>query len=308
MNLSDVDLNLLKVFEALYIEQNVSNAAKRLGVAQSSLSSSLKRLRAMFSDELFIRTTNGMRPTNRANSVEPQIIACLDAVRAAMLDPVAFEPGLSTRNFCIGGSDFAAFTLLPSLIAYLQEKAPHTRLQMVPILPNEAVDRIDQGKVDFAICSGSTYPNRIFQQPLFEEDMAVITSMNNTLLQQEEKLSLQKYAQLQHIYIESKGQGESIIDRLLKKKRLSREIYLRVQNFLIAPFLVESSDLVATVSERVAYQCGQRNRLNIHSFPAEIQKNKFSLLWGKIANLDPECLWLIQTITGLLEENEKPHA
>lgn len=308
MNLSNVDLNLLKVFEALFIERNVSNAAKRLGIAQSSLSSSLKRLRVLFSDELFVRTAGGMQPSKRATAIEPQISSCLDAVREAMIGPTEFDPTQSTRVFSIGGSDFTAFTILPGLIDFLKKEAPHIRMKMVPILPNEAVDAIDQGRVDFAVCSGNAYPKRIHQHTLFEEDMTVISSKNNPLLEGAKKLDLKKYAELQHIYIESKGHGEVIVDRLLKKKRLSRDIYLRVQNFLIVPFLVETSDLVATVSERVAYQCSQRSKINIYPFPAEIEKNQFNLLWGKAANLDPESLWLIQAIAELMDNTEKPQA
>jgi len=308
LNLSDVDLNLLKVFEALYIEQNVTKAAIRLGVAQSSLSSSLKRLRELFKDELFLRSAGGMLPTKRAIAVEPNITDCLEAIREAMNEPVQFSPETSVRLFVIGGSDFTAFTILPTLIKYLKKNAPHIRLEMKPILPSESVDYIDSGRVDFAICSGKAYPKRLFQRLLFDEDMAVITSKNNPLLEQDEKLTLKKYAQLHHIYISSKGEGEKIVDRYLKKRQLRREIYLTVQNFLIVPFLVENSDLAATVSKRVAYQCSQRSRLNIHPFPTKIDKNQFSLIWGKTANSDPECLWLIETIEQLMEANEKPQS
>lgn len=308
MNLSDVDLNLLKVFEALYIEKNVTKAAHKLGVAQSSLSSSLKRLRKLFQDELFIRSADGMLPTKRAVTVESDISECLDSVRRAMREPIQFCPSTSTKLFTIGGSDFTAFTILPSLIKYLGEHAPHVRLEMKPILPGETVDQIERGSVDFAICAGSFNPKKLFHLPLFEEDMQVITSKKNSLLGKDKKLTSKKYAQLQHIYIASKGEGEKIVDRALKKLKLKRDIYLTVQNFLIVPFIVENSDLVATVSRRVAYQCSQRSKLNIHPFPTKIEKNKFNILWGKTTNNDPEIQWLIQAISHFFDFNEKPQS
>lgn len=308
MNLSDVDLNLLKVFEALYIEKNVTKAAFKLGVAQSSLSSSLKRLRKMFQDELFIRSTDGMLPTKRAIAVEPDISECLNSIRRAMSEPTLFSPSTSTKLFTIGGSDFAAFTILPSLIKYLSEHAPHVRLEMKTIRPEETVEHIETGSVDFAICAGNFHSKKLFHLPLFEEDMQVITSKNNSLVDNDKRLTAKKYAQLQHIYIASKGEGEKIIDQVLKKMKLKRDIYLTVQNFLVVPFIVENSDLVATVSRRVAYQCGQRSKLNIHPFPTKIEKNKFNILWGRTTNSDPETQWLIQSIKQLLDSNEKPQS
>jgi len=308
LDLSDVDLNLLKVFEALYIEQSVTLAAKRLGVAQSSLSSSLKRLRILFRDELFVRSANGMVPTKHADTIEPYISDCLGAVKAAIADTVGFSPETCARKFVIGGSDFTAFTILPSLIKFLMKNAPLVRLEMKPIPPNETADCIDSGQVDIVICAGKSYPKKLFQKKLFEEDMAVIISKDNPLVKSGEKLTLEKYSQLQHIYISSKGEGEKIIDRLLKVRGMRRETYLTVPNFLIVPYLVENSDLVATVSKRVAHQCAQDTKLNIHQFPAKIDKNSFHLLWGKASNCDPECQWLINCIANVMESHEKPQA
>lgn len=308
MNLSNVDLNLLKVFEALYIERNVTRAAVRLGIAQSSLSSSLKRLRELFHDELFVRSSKGMMPTKRALSIESNIIECLNSVREAIIVPQKFDPTSSTRTFVIGGSDFSAFTILPELIRFLRKTAPQMRLEMRPIPPNETIDYIEGGRVDFAISSENIHPKKIFRKLLFSEDMAVIVGRNNALHQPNKNLTLKKYAELQHIYITSKGEGEKMVDQVLKKNSLKREIYLTVQSFLIVPFIVENSDLIATVSERVATQCSQQSKLCIYPFPSKIEKNKFHILWGKSANSDQECQWLIDSIVDLLAMTDKPHA
>ena len=149
---------------------------------------------------------------------------------------------------------------------------------------------------------------KIFRKLLFSEDIAVIVGRNNAFHQPNENLTLKKYAELQHIYITSKGEGEKIVDRVLRKNSLKREIYLTVQSFLIVPYIVENSDLIATVSERVATQCSQQSKLCIYPFPSKIQKNKFHILWGKSTNSDQESQWLINSIVDLLAMTDKPHA
>ena len=231
LNLLDADLNLLKVFDALYIERNVTKAANRLNIAQSSLSSSLRRLRILFSDELFIRSSHGMLPTKRAIEIEPSITECLLAISQAITVPKKFKPSESKRTFIIGGSDFSAFTILPKLITFLKKNAPHIRLEMKPFLPEEAVENIDNGTIDFAICSVSNYPKRLYCKNIFNEDMVVIARNNHPVIKDNGDFSLEQYAALQHIYITSKGEGEKIIDKELQKK------------FFTTGYLFKSSEL-----------------------------------------------------------------
>ncbi len=308
MNLAKIDLNLLKVFEQLYIERNVTSAAQNLGMAQSSLSSALKRLRELLGDELFVRSPIGMQPTQRAMEIEASISDCLNGARRAISSPKKFIPAESERIFVIGGSDFSAFTILPNLIQFLNKNAPHVRLQLRPFLPQEMISQIDSGVVDFAISSGKNFPKRINRKILFEEDMVVLAREDHPVLKDKSEITLEEYTQCQHVFVTSKGEGELIIDRELKKRTLSRDIYIKVQNFLIVPYIIENSDLISTLSERVAYQCSQRAKIKILPFPIELEKNDFNIIWGKTANSDLEIMWLVEEILNFFKDGDKPHA
>jgi len=111
-NLATVDLNLLVVFEALLIERSVSRAAQRLGLAQPSVSNALNRLRALFDDEVFIRTPQEMRPTPRALELAEPIVEALQQVRAALTPPAGFDLSTSTRTFTGAAADNADSPLL----------------------------------------------------------------------------------------------------------------------------------------------------------------------------------------------------
>ncbi|MFN3628027.1 MAG: LysR family transcriptional regulator, partial [Parvibaculum sp.] len=66
MNLRRIDLNLLTVFDAIMAEGSITRAAARLGMTQPALSNALTRLRRQMDDPLFIRSADGMEPTERA--------------------------------------------------------------------------------------------------------------------------------------------------------------------------------------------------------------------------------------------------
>jgi len=308
MNLEGVDLNLLKVFEAIYLDRSVTQAAKRLNVAQSSLSSSLKRLRALLKDELFLRRQSGMVPTPRAVELELVISKCLASARRAIENSEAFDPAREDHKFVIGGSDFAAFSLLPKLIETLKLVAPNISLEMKSIAPNEIVTSLDEGIVDFTISANTALPKRISKEFLFEEDMKVIVRKKHPVLRSSVEISLEEYASLQHIYILAKGDGEKLVDEKLRAHSLQRSIYLTVQNYLIVPYIVENSELVATVSERIAYHCTNSSSVDILPFPMDIENNRYYIAWGSLSDSRAACRWIINLISTLVEEPTVAHS
>ena len=55
-NIKNLDLNLLRVFDTLMDEKNVSRAAEKLSVSQPAVSGMMTRLRHSLADQLFIRS------------------------------------------------------------------------------------------------------------------------------------------------------------------------------------------------------------------------------------------------------------
>lgn len=300
MKISDIDLNLLVFFEAIYHEQSITNAAKRVGIAQSSLSSALKRLRALFNDELFIRSGNAMRPTRKAEQLAPLIEDSLKNARRAITITRHFDPMQSDRTFVIGGSDLVAFTILPDLIHFLGQYGPNIKLEMTSILPQDVAYSIDKGIVDFAICPGFDHPEHLHMKTLFEEEMFIVIRRDHPQLAGRDEISIEEYAEMQHLIVKSKGHGEKIIDDELATRGLKRSVSLSLHNFLIVPYIVETSDIVATLTERVAYQCSQRSQIKLLSFPADLSRNTFNLLWGKASESSIECQWLMNNLQRLM--------
>src|SRR4051812_42656482 len=131
MNLARVDLNLLVAFEAMMLERSVSRAAKRIGLAQSSMSNALGRLRALFNDELFIRTPTEMQPSLKAIELSDPVSEALHLVRGTLgARSEEFDPKTAKRTFWIGAVDFADATLLPDFIATVRREAPNINISV----------------------------------------------------------------------------------------------------------------------------------------------------------------------------------
>lgn len=125
MNLANVDLNLLVVFEALYQTRNVTAAGRRLNRAQPSVSNALARLRTLLNDPLFVRSGGGMAPTPRAHQLMPQIRQVLEQIHLALAPPARFDPATAgQRRFTLAAGDYADILLLPAIISRLRQTAP----------------------------------------------------------------------------------------------------------------------------------------------------------------------------------------
>jgi len=98
---NNVDLNLLRAFDAMAGERNVTRAAQRMGLSQSALSHSLARLRTVLDDELFVRSKGGMVLTPRAEHLAPQIRDALTKLDEVLRSPLRFDPATSRRTFCV---------------------------------------------------------------------------------------------------------------------------------------------------------------------------------------------------------------
>jgi len=147
----NLDLNLLLVFHALLKERNVTRAAQRLFVGQPALSGALKRLRAAFDDELFVRTSHGMEPTPRALELARAIDPLLLSLQQAFHKRPSFDPATTERVFRVGLSDALEVAVMPGLMQRLSAVAPGVRLITHLTDRTRASTMLDAGELELAV-------------------------------------------------------------------------------------------------------------------------------------------------------------
>lgn len=168
MNISSVDLNLLKAFEALHDESSASRAALRLGVTQSAMSAALRRLRELYGDPLFVRTGRGLAPTLRANQLKPVISEALNKCRQslAMVDPNAND--YQGRSVTLGLSDDFEIAYGRRLIEAVARRAPKLRLIFRQSHSQIVGEALLQRSIDLAISAGGFAERLLSRQVLGE--------------------------------------------------------------------------------------------------------------------------------------------
>jgi DNA-binding transcriptional LysR family regulator len=151
MNVQDVDLNLLRVFDAVLHEKGVTPAAARLGLTQPAVSNALARLRKLFGDALFVRTPRGVDATPFARELAEPVRQALALLESALAHGPGFDPATSTRAFRFYMSDLGQIEFLPPLVERVQRDAPGVRLEAVALEIEDIADALAAGALDVAI-------------------------------------------------------------------------------------------------------------------------------------------------------------
>jgi DNA-binding transcriptional LysR family regulator len=293
MNISAVNLNLLAAFQALVEEKNVTRAAKRMGVTQPAMSSTLAQLRELFDDPLFRRTSHGLEPTPRALALREPIHEGLRLLASALTEP-SFDPRTAQRTFVIAASDYVEFVLLPPLLRHLQRHAPNVRIAVTPWGLHEVPAFLAHGEADLMIGYYDTLPPHHAGSMLFSEEYTCIVRRNHPRVKK--KLTLSTYLELGHVLVSEKPGSPGSVDRALAKRGKARTVAARVSHFLMVPMLISRTDLVAAISRRVAEPFAEPLKLSLFPPPIALPRAHVHQAWHTQMETDPAHRWLRDTV------------
>lgn len=293
MNIKSVDLNLLLAFDALMREHSVTRAAAEVGITQPAMSSALGRLRALFDDALFVRSSRGMVPTARAIQIAPDIAASLEHVRVALRRP-AFEPKEAKLRFRIITTDYVEIVLLAELHNKLAAAAPGIDLAIkrAPTIFELPQADLESGACDLAI---GPFPapipqSGLFARHLFDDEFVCIARKGHPAVRQ--KLSLKQFLAAKHAAVLSILEHSGLIDRVLAEKSLKRRVAIGVPNFISVPYLVAETDLIATIPRKLAERFAGVLKLRLFKPPFAIPALRMSLLWHSRVSEESSHKWL----------------
>jgi DNA-binding transcriptional LysR family regulator len=297
-----LDLNLLEAAVALFEEGTVSRAAARLGVSQPSMSASLAKLRAYFSDPLFVRSASGMAPTPRAEAMVRSARDILHRIEAEVLCEASFDPAATRRPFVFALSDVGEIVFLPPLIRRLGSVAPHTSIQSLTLKPSELAQSLENGQVDLAI---GYFPDLdqsgFFQQRLFSHHFTCLLRHDHPI--QTERLTLDQFVSLQHAVVHSEGRSQEIFERFLAAEGVTRQVALSTPHFLSIPAIISKSDMVVTVPHAVGIAYGHA-ALNLRCVAPPFRTPRIDLRqhWHRRFHQDPRHRWLRGEVSALFND------
>jgi DNA-binding transcriptional LysR family regulator len=295
------DLNLLVVFQKLFVERHVGRAARRLGLTQSAASHALSRLRIMFGDPLFVRHPKGIEPTSRAQALAPIVADILDRASSMLASAGWFDPN-KPHTFTIGGTDLAVFTILVPLIKRLRETAANVDLRVRSLDGTRAVAAFDRQEIDCALIPFSEPPARIAREPAIKESFVGIARRGHPALRGK-RMTAAKWAALPHLLVSPRGENSGEADEHLAKLGLKRRVVAVIPHFLAAPIIVANSDLVMLATRRVARHFAKKLDLTMFKPPIPMPGFTIDVLTSAARATDPALQWLRNQILQICSED-----
>ena len=300
-SLQTLDLNLLKAFSVLMEERNVSKAAEHLAITQPAMSGVLARLRDSFDDPLFVRVQRGVVPTNRALELAPQVKKVLNEVEQ-LLQPPQFDPTTAELTVRIACTDYAMRAVIVPFLRLLKIQAPKIKVAVLAINESIVQNQLEQRQIDFSLVTPDFQAPDIHAQNLYDERYICAVRHNHPIAQQTE-LTLEQFCQLEQALISYHGCSFSgVTDQASQAIGLQKNVSLSVQNFIILPELLEQSDLLAVVPERLITHLDNLKRFKP---PLKIQGFTKTLIWHERTHKDPAYRWIRELIEKACLVEEK---
>jgi DNA-binding transcriptional LysR family regulator len=300
MNVADLDLNLLRAFDAIVTEGSVTVAGERIGLSQPAMSNALSRLRQSFGDPLFVRTPRGMRATPFAQQLAQPVREALRLVQTALQQHAGFEPGSSGNTFRFYMSDIGEMVFLPRLLERIKHEAPGVKIEVVRIPIKDVHAALEAGEIDLAVGFLPGLTTGVRAQSLFRETYACMLRADHPVVGA--KISAKQFREASHVLVSYAGTGHQVIEETYVAEGLNDCIAVRVPHFLVVPMILARTDLVVTVPSRVAAIFARLGNFKVLKLPLAMPSFEVRLHWHQRFHQDPANLWLRRVMTELYAE------
>ena len=298
--IQQLDLNLLKIFESIYQEQNMSRTAEALHITPSAVSHALKRLRDYLGDPLFQRSNNRMLPTPACQRMAPLIIDNLSRLRQILQHWGDFQPLQSQHHFRIGIHYALEPSIIPKLAKKLVQLAPHTTFASVKVNRENLTRELSAGHIDMAFDVALPIKPPVLHKKLIDDKFCVLMRQHHPL---QHNLNTQSYFAAQHIGVSNRPSGAAAEDILFQQQGLSRKIRIRCQNYYAAKVMVADSDLLLTVpfelGNELMADIAHHNRVVLVALPMRLTPIETHLYWHNNTQDDEALSWLRDILSSL---------
>jgi DNA-binding transcriptional LysR family regulator len=299
-DLQTLDLNLLRVFDAVARERHVTRAAERLNLSQPAVSNALARLRHALGDELFLRRPGGVEPTALALSLAQPVADALDRITEALSSRAPFEPAQSTRVFPVAFSEYAEAVLAPTLLSRIAAEAPRCLL---------AIRHGDRTNWEALLTGGAALlavgvlpepPALYTRLRLLPEAFCTLMRPDHPLA--EGRLTTERFVSVPHVLHSPNGSRDGAVDAALSEAGHPRRLGAVVAHLSAVPEILLRTDMITTLSARLARELARSHALVVRDPPIEIRHTRLSMIFHRRFDADPGHAWLRRLILAVARE------
>lgn len=305
MNFRTLDLNLLRVFDAVMEERHVTRTAERLAMTQPAVSNALRRLRDALGDELFVPGPGGVLPTRHASAIWPAVHAALQGMRE-VFEPAPFDPQRDERDFTLAMADATAAVFMPVLMAGWMGAGIRSTLRVIGLQTRDPRPVLDRGEADAALgffpdvareiaASGPQGTARL--DPLYDCEYRLVMRRDHALAALPH-VELEAYCAAQHLRVDFADRPRGYVDEALWRLGRTRRIALTVSQFGTAGRVVSRTDLVTVLPRSFIPATGFADALNDRPLPLALPAINVALLWHRRHEHDAAHAMLRSALAG----------
>jgi DNA-binding transcriptional LysR family regulator len=295
---SSMDMNLLRVFHVVYLEKSASAAAQKLGLTQSAVSHALRKLREAFGDELFVRSGQKMTPTVRAQQLHEPVQQIMETFAEKVLAVSQFDALTARREFSLAMGDLAEVVFLPPLIRHLRAHAPGCTIRTQQMSNEAMVDALERGTVELAIGHMPEAHVSFYSQTMFMHGYVVLASTSHPRVKSQ--LSWSEFAREQHIVVTS-GSDLHLQEQALLPLGIARKVAVTIGGFLAVPWLLQGTELIATVPTRLSQDITTAAMVQQLDLPEQVKPYRLQTVWHPRSHKDPAHRWMREALFGMMK-------
>lgn len=314
MDLAGFDLNLLRVFDAVFRERSVTRAGDQIGLSQPAVSAALNRLRYLLDDQLFVRRGTEMIPTPRAEDLSGPINTALEMLEAAVQGRGHFDPTEARRTYTLLAGDYFSMLLMPSLSERVLKIAPGVRLRLLDGGWSDAERMLQDDAVDLVLEGPIQAPEWVSRETLFRSKFVIVAPAHNSRLADEgvrpgDTFPLELFCELPHALRTLQGGMTSFTDAALEKIGRSRRVVLAVPHFQGVLLAVARGGMIAAVPETFAEQFARPLGLALYPPPVEMPTPEIQMYWHSRHDRNPAHCWLrtqvAETVKDIVDGDQR---
>lgn len=299
LNFRTLDLNLLRVFDVVMAERNLTRAAERLSITQPAVSNALKRLRESVGEDLLTRVSSGVRPTPRAEALWPEVRIALRHLRAA-LAPGEFNPQTDATTFRIAMADATAALFMPPLVSQIEHSQALTNLRVLPLTTRDPSELLERGDADLAIgyfpetmaaltSQGSDSP--LHHARLHDSEYVCVMREGHPLVEPG-ALTLDAFCAADHLLVNFAGRPYGLADQALAALNRKRRIVLTVNQYFTAGRVVANSNLLTVLPAYFVEATGYHEHVVTKPLPFDLAGLHVAMVWHQRNDRSSAHQWL----------------
>jgi len=296
-NNEHLDLNLLRVFFAIWDLRSLTAAGERLGLTQPAISHALRRLRDRFGDPLFVRVANRMLPTDAAVRLHEPLDQAFELLNRTLQSGIVFDPRVTERTFRVAMSDIAEVYLLPRLITELSRISPFIRIQIVPLVHDSVVNSMRSGEIDWAIGAVTVSDKDLMSIDILRDRYICLVRAKHPIAKS--RLSRAEFSKLRFFFARTMSTVYQLAEQWLADEAARPQIAIR-GHFTAAPEIVRHSDLAAILPQMLTLDLHRARDFRFLDLPFELPPMEVKVhSHGRFAN-DTGIKWICQTSAAIL--------